>query len=143
MADREKARADLARLQRRDAEIAALRLPFDDAHAAQVAPMVRMAELVEAEREAILEQLGDEVEIVGTCEGCDKLLLTGDQGHRCEDGPILCEACSPTYADALKWFKEANPDAFADPEEHSDGLAHVQGFLDRGGDPATKLAGPL
>lgn len=34
------------------------------------------------------------------------LILPGDKYHSCDDGPLLCEACAPTYADSLKQVEE-------------------------------------
>lgn len=41
------------------------------------------------------------------CETCDKKLRAGDMGHRCADGPVLCEECSPTFADIMEQYEEA------------------------------------
>jgi hypothetical protein len=68
--------------------------PFRDADSA----------ILEA-RELLLEHY--EIEIAGTCESCDKLLFEGDQGHRDDEGIMLCAAHSPTWADAEKSWQEA------------------------------------
>lgn len=48
------------------------------------------------------------------CEGCDALILHGDQYHPSKDAGPLCEACAPTWADlreqSLKTFGDADED---------------------------------
>ncbi len=72
------------------------------------------------------------------CEGCDKVLSEGTLGHRCADGPVLCEACSPTWADVLEQYKTTDPDgdfgSFVDrtPEEFAEDLAAAQARVDAG-----------
>lgn len=41
------------------------------------------------------------------CEGCDKVLRPGDLVHVCDDGPVLCEACAPTFNDIRHQYDEA------------------------------------
>lgn len=61
------------------------RKPFDDALRA-----------VDQVREGLYADAGleplDEI-----CETCERHLFVGDLGHRCADGPVLCEECSPTW----------------------------------------------
>lgn len=141
--DREKARAALVALRQREEQIAEQRRPFDEYHTRTVARYVAQQEQVEAERQEILEQLGPAVEIRGECEFCSAILLDGDLAHKSEDAGYLCEACAPTYGEALERIKETSPDAYDEPEDHALALAHVQGFIDGGGDPGAKLVSPL
>ena len=38
--------------------------------------------------------------ITETCEHCSKTINEGDLYFPFDDGPVLCEACSPTWGDA-------------------------------------------
>jgi hypothetical protein len=74
--------------------------------------------------------------IIETCEACDKKLKEGDLGHRCADGPVLCEECSPTWADVLTQYNESDGDfgSFVDktPEEMAEDRAAAQARVDAG-----------
>lgn len=63
-------------------------------------------------REILLDKRG--LEVAGECEGCERLLLIGDKGHRCDDGPILCEACSPTWGDIEGSWLASKPETLDD-----------------------------
>lgn len=41
------------------------------------------------------------------CEVCEKKLHPGDMGHRCSDGPVLCEEHAPTFNDIRRQYDEA------------------------------------
>lgn len=52
----------------------------------------------------------------GQCEGCSKQLRTGDKAHICNDGPILCEECAPTFGElqqAANWELEGKVHSFS------------------------------
>lgn len=86
---------------------------------------------IDSVRDSLIGAAG--VEPLEYCEGCSRLLIAGDLGHRCADGPVLCEACSPTFADLLKQYSEegAAEDA-EDPEGFALGLAAAQAAVDAG-----------
>lgn len=71
------------------------RQPLDDA-------LKALDELHDAAVEEAGVELLDEI-----CEGCEMMLIVGDLGHRAADGPVMCEACAPTYADVLAQYEEA------------------------------------
>lgn len=58
-----------------------------------------MAESLAVENavEALKDGFGKDV--APTCEGCSKIILFSDQGHRCLEGEYLCEECTPTWED--------------------------------------------
>jgi hypothetical protein len=64
--------------------------------------LLALAELEEMAVEEAGVELLDEI-----CEGCERMLIVGDHGHRAADGPVMCEACSPTYADVLSQYEDA------------------------------------
>lgn len=86
-ATRQSLKETLACFDEAEDAIRKARKPFDDA-------IIKIDEA----RSNILER--HDAEIVGECEGCSKLLIVGDKGYRYDDGPILCEGCSPTFAEA-------------------------------------------
>lgn len=56
---------------------------------------------------------------ISTCEGCSCDIFTGDQGHTCMDGEILCSSCTPSWDDVKEqWMdgyvegKDPDADAF-------------------------------
>lgn len=76
----------------------------------------------------------DDREEVGICEHCEKKLYEGDKGFLYADGPILCEACAPTWNE-LKAEQDEGiragdfKDWFDEPEDAEDAresvLAHI------------------
>lgn len=81
------------------------------------------------------ELLDGHPEVVGECEGCDTLLFEGDKGHRCDDGPLLCEACSPTYGDSLTQLRECLADKDIgddDRAEWESSIAHIEAAIGAG-----------
>lgn len=46
-------------------------------------------------------------ESIGDCESCNRSMFEGDLGHYCDDGPIFCEACAPTWNDMKRQHDEA------------------------------------
>jgi len=110
-----------------DAAIAPLRAavkPFEDA----------LASLNEF-RETVLEEYG--AEILDTCIGCEKLILVGDLGHYCADGPHCCVECAPTWGQTKEQYEEIAADGCEgselEPEDIEAGLKAVQAHLDAGG----------
>jgi hypothetical protein len=104
--------------------------PFRDADSA----------ILEA-RELLLEHY--EIEIAGTCESCDKLLFEGDQGHRDDEGIMLCAADSPTWADAEKSWQEAIAYDDDDPEGRQAFDRALTAHLAAGGSRDDKLTHAL
>jgi hypothetical protein len=105
---RDELRQQLTELGAAIAEIEKARKPFDLAISALVGV-----------REALLEQ--HEADVVGTCEGCSNPILSGELGHSCNDGPVLCEACAPTWNDIRREYDEAKAagafeEIFDDPD---------------------------
>lgn len=80
------------------------------------------------------------VEIIGTCEGCECLLLEGDQGHTCSDGPTLCENCAPTYGDVKRQAQERLAEGDEDAREI---VAACDGHVAAGGSLDDKSVLPL
>ena len=68
------------------------------------------------------------------CESCEKSLAEGDLGHRCADGPVLCEECSPTWSDVLQQYVDAAGEPTSDrtPEELAEDQAAAQAQVDAG-----------
>lgn len=105
------------------AKIAEARKPFDAATSA-----------IEGVKEALLER--HEAEIAGRCETCDRLLFYGDRGHRCDDGPIVCEEHAPTWADIKEeWTCAVDPD----PDDLREALADVEAHVAGGGSLEDKV----
>jgi hypothetical protein len=81
---------------------------IDDARApirALMEPLKKAMAAIDGLHDLAVEEAG--VELLGEiCEGCDRMLVVGDLGHRAADGPVMCEACSPTYADVLAQYEE-------------------------------------
>jgi hypothetical protein len=100
------------KLKERLDAIHAARKPIQTAKA----PLDEALRALDALHDAAVEEAGVEL-LDEACESCDRLLIKGDRGHRCSDGPVLCEACSPTWADILRQYQEPDfaPD---DPAEH-------------------------
>lgn len=82
----------------------------------QMQPYLAALSQLQGVRDTLLEAAG--VELADeTCEGCGCVLFTGDLVHRCADGPILCQACAPTFRDVLHQWQQklAEDDAQTDP----------------------------
>lgn len=76
-----------------------------------------------------------------TCEGCDRIINEGDIYFPCEDGPVLCADCCPTWADAEAQF---NRDAELGEDEYMkkdrlDFAERMKAHLAAGGDRNDKL----
>ncbi len=88
----------------------ALQEQLDALEAAQRALDEVMRPFLEAQsriinaRELLIEQHG--AEIAGRCETCNRVLFTGEQGHQCEDGPLLCAEHAPTWGDFKRMIAE-------------------------------------
>lgn len=106
---REALQERLKELDKAGAAILKARKPFDVALAS-----------IDAVRESVIADAGVEL-LDETCEGCERHFFVGDLGHRCADGPVLCEACAPTWKDLKGQIEEG----YVDPDE----LCH--GALDR------------
>lgn len=52
-------------------------------------------------------------ELFCDCIGCEKPIYVGDRGFFYSDGPVACEMCAPTYAEAKTQWEEQHKD---DPE---------------------------
>lgn len=77
-------------------------------------------------------------DVRGQCEGCLNLVLYGDQGHQSEDGCILCEECSPSWADIKRQWDDDN----REEEEAGDRARFMeayQGHIQGGGSPDDKV----
>lgn len=94
-----------------------------------IEPLRRASDGIEAARILLLDSHG--VEIADTCEGCSKILFVGEMGHVCGDGPTLCEACSPTWADCLTQLSEPSDDS-EDEAERQESIKAVQAQIDAG-----------
>lgn len=123
---REKLKAEFAALDEAENSIREGRKPFDVALLA-----------IETVRENLKEK--HEVEIAGECEGCTRLLFAGEKGFRYEDGPILCEECSPTYGDAESVFKNRDPADDEDPEDRTSFMRQLETHLAGGGSRTDKI----
>jgi hypothetical protein len=69
-----------------------------------MAPFENALSAVEDVRQQLLDD--HDAAIAGTCE-CGRLLLVGELGHSCEDGPLLCETCAPTWNDMRRQYDDA------------------------------------
>lgn len=79
---------------------------------------------------------------VGECEGCGTMLFVGDTGLRCDDGPVVCGACAPTWKDVkAQWDADEMLDN--DPELRATFMASYQKHLAAGGGADDKFSGPL
>lgn len=121
--ERVKLAEELGALSKAQESIRAARKPFDDAIAA-----------IEEVYENLLYK--HEVEIAGSCEGCDRLLFVGEMGHRCEDGPLLCEEHAPTYGDVKRQWEEKDD---ADPDERQDAINAAETHVAAGGSLGDKV----
>jgi len=116
-AGREKLRDQLKVLDDGIAAIHQARKPFDDAIMA-----------LDTQKQQLLDD--HDADVAGTCEGCNTLLLAGDKGHDCNDGPVLCEACAPTWNDLRKQYDDMKAkgeflDAFESHTAAHEADAHV------------------
>jgi len=84
---------------------------------AAMAPFRKALAEIEGLSAALLERFGGE--LAATCEGCSKILFFGELGHRCGDGPTLCDACAPTVADCHRQAVEIL-EAMAEPPGDED-----------------------
>lgn len=58
-------------------------------------------------------------EAIDHCEGCRRALFIGDKGLTYDDGPTLCEACAPTYAESLEALREEAQRSTTDEEDRA------------------------
>jgi hypothetical protein len=63
---------------------------------------------IEDAREKLIAGFGKDY--ITTCEGCSCHLFVGDRGHRCLDGELLCEACTPSWDDVKEQWAEGRDD---------------------------------
>jgi len=117
--EREALVSRLAELRKAEEAIDKVRQPLTDA--------IRE---IEAVRQALLDR--HQLEIVGNCEGCGKLLFSGELGHVCRDGPKLCEACAPSFVDAKQNLEGIDPNYWISPEERAEDIARAQAEIDAG-----------
>lgn len=86
-----------------------------------------------------------DVEVAGECEGCGKLLFAGEMGLRCNDGPILCEECAPTWEEAK--FTHAGDAAIGEDDEMRESREYFNSryaeHIAAGGSPDDKMMGAL
>lgn len=95
---------------------------------------------IEAVRDALLERHA--VEIAGTCEGCERLLFVGEQGHYTEDdGCTLCVECSPTWGDIKRQWDE--PGVRDDPEARAAFYDAYNAHIANGGDATASVTHEL
>lgn len=52
----------------------------------------------------------DDLDELGTCEGCSAKIRDGDPYHYCGDGIYLCAACAPMASDAIQQMDAALKD---------------------------------
>lgn len=79
-------------------DVLALSVPLDQGFAPECGA-------IELAREKLED--GFEEDIAGHCEGCSKILLTGDKGTSDTEGLLLCPQCAPSWADIrAQWLEE-------------------------------------
>lgn len=122
--ERDVLKEELAALDAAEVSIRKARRPFDEA-----------IDAVETVKQNLLDKHA--VEIAGHCEGCGRLLFVGDKGFRCDDGPILCAECSPTFGDAEGNWKSEPEDH--EPERKQTFMEGLAAHLAAGGTRADKL----
>lgn len=83
---------------------------------------------------ALLAQMAADHTDLDVCEGCSKPLAPGDLGHRCSDGPVLCEDCAPTWGEVLHQYVEAAGETTGDrtPEELAEDQEAARARVDAG-----------
>lgn len=109
-----------------------------------MAPFVQARDALDDAREMLL--MDHDADIAGTCE-CGRLLFEGELGHRCDDGPILCEDCAPTWDDMRRQYHEAKArgdfvDSFEGEQEARDADLAVDSHI-AAGDGDKRLVWPL
>lgn len=81
------------------------------------------------------------------CETCSKPLGSGDLVHRCDDGPVLCEECAPTYNDIRREYDAAKAEGrfetmFQFPEDAAENDRDLDAVI-AAGDGDKKNVAPL
>lgn len=72
-----------------------------------------------------------------TCEGCSIVMKSGDPCYHCDDGPVLCEACVPTWGDAeQQWLQDSDA---AEADRKATFMAALEAYLANGGQRSDKL----
>lgn len=104
-------------------------------------PLQEAMAAIDALHDAAVEEAGVEL-LDEICEGCECLLIAGDLGHRCDDGPVTCEACSPTWNDVAQQYREAGHEQSSDGEEIGLTLADIEARI-AAGDGGKKHVWPL
>lgn len=92
---------ELAKLAAAEKQVEAEMAPLRE----MMKPFNDRLDAIEASRDELLDRFG--ASVAGYCEVCNKLLLSGDKGHSCADGPILCEDHAPTYRALQRQLEEA------------------------------------
>lgn len=119
-------KAQLSALNKAENAVRIARRPFDKA-----------IDEIDTAREEILG--AHEAEIAGECIGCTELLLVGEQGHRCRDGELLCEACAFTWADVkAQWDMGEDSDAES-AEARARFFSLFKAHIAGGGSPDDKI----
>jgi hypothetical protein len=135
--------ADRERLKEKLAEIDKAREPIR----MLMKPLREAMEAIDALHDAAVEEAGVEL-LDEVCEGCERILIVGDLGHRAADGPVMCEACSPTYADILSQYEDRDDkasllvDLDVTEEELADMTAQLKAMV-ADGDGGKKNVSPL
>lgn len=92
-------------------------------------PLLKAREPLDEAIHAI-DEMADEaeadagVEIVGNCEGCQRMLIVGDLAHQCADGPLFCETCAPTWNDLAAQYTDSDH-LIVDDSEGKTVVTHV------------------
>lgn len=122
--EREKLKERLDALDKASGKILEARKPFDEALNA-----------IDDVREGLLAE--HDADVLGTCEHCMRLMFEGELGFRYEDGPIMCEACAPTWSDLKveqdELIVSGNfEDSYEDAEAAKDARESVLGHIEAG-----------
>ncbi len=130
-----------------DGELKALKA-LENGIRKQREPFDRMLRDVEGLVAQTLERYGVDGDPIGHCESCETLLVPGDLGCNCVDGPVLCADCAPTWGDLKKQLE--NPIVTIDldvedekgvpPREH---MATIAAHIAGGGSLDDKIIHPL
>lgn len=67
-----------------------------------------------------------------TCEGCGAVILSGDQGHRCLEGELLCKECTPTWADVKQQWDSGELSDDEDSDKASFMRRYIKHIADGG-----------